>query len=411
MKTTNSLILILALCIIYPSCKKNNPEVITRAPFTKSQEAILNSSNQFGFNLFKDLAPGIADDKNLFISPLSISLALTMTYNGAASQTATDMQRTLGYGDQTKQTINESCRDLVHIILNLDPKVAMEIANSIWYRNTFPVKGDFLTMNKTYFDADVKPADFTNPETVDLINNWVSDKTHEKINSVISEISDETVMYLINAIYFKGSWTYKFETKNTAKSTFYLASGNTLRADFMNMKEKFRYMKNDLLSALELPYANGSFSMMILLPNEGKTYHDVIASLTSDNWAQWISKLDSTNVFVQLPKFKFSYENELSGNLENLGMGIAFSDNADFTGISDAARLHVSFVLHKSFVDVNEDGTEAAAVTVVGIIYTAYPGGPTYQDFNVNKPFVFAIKENTTNSILFMGLVKKPVVE
>jgi serpin B len=335
-----------------------------------------------------------------------------MTYNGAVNQTAIDMQKTLGYGDLPKETINQSCKELMQIILNLDPKVNMEIANSIWYRNTFSIKEDFLTLNKTYFDADVKPSNFADPQTVNLINGWVSTKTHEKIKSVITEIPDAAIMYLINAIYFKGAWTYRFETKNTIKGPFHLTSGGTYEADFMNVKDKFRYMKNDLLSAVELPYGNKEFSMLILLPNEGKTYNDVISGLTVTNWAQWNNSLDTTKVFVKLPKFKFSYGNDISDNLKSLGMSSAFDPEvANFTGISDAAQLYISFVLHKSFVEVNEEGTEAAAVTVVGVYTTGFPGAPDYQMFEANKPFVFAIKENTTNSILFMGLVKKPVVE
>jgi serpin B len=379
---------------------------------TKTQKDVLNASNQFGFNLFKDMAATGAADENLFISPLSISFALTMTYNGAANQTAADMQKTLDYGNMSTETINQSCKELMQTITTLDPNVAMEIANSIWYRNTFPVKDTFLTINRTYFDAEVEPADFTNPQTTDIINNWVATKTHDKITSVIDGIPSEAIMYLINAIYFKGTWKYRFETKNTIEAPFYLTDGNTYQTDFMNLKDKFRYMKNDLFSAVELPYGNGGFSMLVLLPNEGKTYTDVVSNLTSDNWAQWNSNLDTATVFVKLPKFKFSYEKKLNQNLTNLGMGIAFDqDNADFSGINETAQLYISFVLHKSFVDVNEEGTEAAAVTVVGIFTTSSPDGPGYKDFNVNKPFVFAIKENTSNSILFMGLVKKPVVE
>ena len=413
MKTKNIPIILIIACLFYTSCKKSNTEVVNKVSFTKSQEAILNSSNQFGFNLFKDLSASGPNDENLFISPLSISFALTMTYNGAASQTATDMQTTLGYGDMSKATINQSCKELMQTILTIDPKVAMEIANSIWYRNTFAVKDSFLTLNKTFFDAEVKPADFSNPQTVGLINNWVNLKTHEKISSVITEIPSDAIMYLINAIYFKGNWKYKFETKNTEKASFTLADGSTYQTDFMNMKEKFKYVKNNLISAIELPYGNGGFSMIVLLPNDGKTYADVISNLTMDNWTQWNSQMDSANVFVKLPKFKFKYEKTLNQNLTDLGMGVAFDSNsANFSGISEAAQLFISFVLHKSFVDVNEEGTEAAAVTVVGIITTSIdPSQPTYQYFDVNKPFVFAIKENTTNSILFMGLVKKPVVE
>ena len=407
-----SLPIVIAGCLAIVSCKKDNTRIMDKVSFTKSQQDVLNSSNQFGLNLFKNMAASEGEDKNLFISPLSISFALTMTYNGAEHQTAFDMQNTLAYAGMDKAAINQSCKDLTQILLNVDPKVAMQITNSIWYRNTFPIKDTFLSLNHTYFDAEVRASDFSNPQTVDVINGWVADKTNDKITSVIDQIDPYAIMYLINAIYFKGTWKYRFETKNTIKSPFNLASGSAIQTDFMNQKGTFRYFKNSISSMAELPYGNGGFSMVILLPNDGKTYTDVISNLTSDTWAQWNSQMDSTNLYVKLPKFKFAYEKKLNQDLTDLGMGIAFDpDHADFTGINSAGQLYISFVLHKSFVDVNEDGTEAAAVTVVGIFTTAYPGEPEYQEFNVNKPFIFAIKENTTNSILFMGLVKKPVVE
>lgn len=400
------------ICISMLSCSKKSVDQPRHISFTKSQEEVLNSSNQSGINLFKDLTASPENNQNFFISPVSISFALTMTYNGAAHQTATDMQNVLSYNGMSKTDINQSCKELTDLLISADPRVAMEIANSIWYRNTFTIKDSFLNLNRNYFGAEVQPSDFDDPQTVNIINNWVSAKTHKKITSVITEIPSDAIMYLINAIYFKGNWKYRFETKNTIKMPFYQADGSNYETDFMNQKGTFRYTKNDLLSAVELPYGNGSFSMVVLLPNTGKTYADVISSLSCDNWNQWNNHMDSANVFVQLPRFKFKYEKTLNQNLTNLGMGIAFDPaSADFSNISEAAQLYISFVLHKSFVDVNEEGTEAAAVTVVGINATAYPGEPVYQEFNVNKPFVFAIKENTTNSILFIGLVMKPVAE
>lgn len=412
MKASMVVVMVFIAMSLLFSCKKDSPGKVQKVVFTKTQVEVLNSSNQFGFNLLRDLSDSGRTTNNLFISPLSISMALTMTYNGAVGQTALDMQQTLGYGSLPKATINESSKELMNNILNLDPNVTMDIANSIWYKNTFTVNQDFLNLNKTYFNAEVYPTDFSNPQTVSLINSWVSSATNGTITSVITEIPANLVMYLINAIYFKGDWKYRFETKNTAQATFYPTNGNSFQTDFMNMKQTFRYMKNDLFSAVELPYGNGGFSMMILLPDQGKSCQDIISNLTPDHWAQWNQQLDSTEVLVNLPKFRFSYGKELSSNLKNLGMGIAFdSQQADFSGISTSAHLCISFVLHKGYVNVDEDGTEAAAVTVVGIITTATSTGPDYEVFNANKPFVFAIKENTTNSVIFIGLVMKPVVE
>ncbi len=410
MKTLCNILIINVILFICSSCSKESLGIKKNsADFTQTQEQIFNSSNTFGLYLLHDLIDSTQSSENIFISPLSISLALTMTYNGAAGQTAIDMQKTLGYEGMSKEDINKTCKELINIILNLDPKVVMEIANSIWYRNSFTVKPDFINLNKDYFNAEVHPADFNSSETVNLMNDWVKNKTHEKIDKIIDQIDPDAIMYLINAIYFKGTWKYRFETKNTKKESFYLADGNTFDTDFMVQQDTFKYMSNDLLSAVELPYGDGKFSMVIMLPQTKKTYLDVIQNLNATNWDSWNSAMKPQDVQIHLPKFKFSYEKELNKNLDRMGMGIAFGDQADFSNISDAG-LFISFVLHKSFVEVNEEGTEAAAVTIVGIVGTSNMG-PTYKIMYVNKPFVFAIKENTTNSILFIGLVKQPVNE
>jgi len=401
------------LCVS-TSCKHETPKIDKKTfiDLTLTQEKILSASNSFGLDLFQDLVDSAKASENIFISPLSVSLALTMTYNGAASQTAIDMQKTLGYEGMSTSDINQSSKDLINSILNLDSKVVFEIANSIWYRNTFPIKSNFLSINKDYFNAEVQPADFNSQETVSLMNSWASNKTHDKINQIITQIDPMAVMYLMNAIYFKGNWKYRFETKNTTKEPFHLTDGNTFSTDFMVQQDTFRYLSNNLLTAVELPYGDGGFSMVIMLPQTGKTYKDLMQNLKAGNWSKWNNQMNSANIQIHLPKFKFKYEKLLNKNLTRLGMGIAFDDKrADFSGISNASQLFISMVFHKSFVEVNEEGTEAAAVTIVGISYTSIGNPPSYKIINVNKPFLFAIKENTANSLLFVGLVQKPVVE
>jgi serine protease inhibitor len=411
MKTIQLILIIFALSVCI-SCKKaETSETNGTVAFTKSQVSLLNSANQFGFKLFQKLVANSSDTGNIFISPLSVSIALTMAYNGAEGNTASDMQEVLGFGDSTRLAINQTYKELMQIVLNIDSKVTMEVANSIWYRNTFSVKKDFLDLNTEYLDAEVYPADFESSGTVDLINNWVKNKTHDKIDKIINQIDPAEVIDLINAIYFKGIWKFQFEAQNTATGSFYLTDGSTTQVDFMAMKEKFRYMKNSKLSALELPYGSGGMSMLVLLPEAGVSAQDICQELTAQNWDTWNSGLDSTDISLTMPKFKFSYNTELKESLENLGMGVAFdSEKSDFSGISDE-QLYISEVLHKTFVEVNEEGTEAAAVTAVRIFTTSIEDTPGYTTFDVNKPFVFAIKENSTNSIIFIGLVTNPVSE
>jgi serpin B len=392
------------------SCTKDNSKLqeTPKMSFTLKQAKLLQSSNQFGINLFKDLTDDLPQNENLFISPLSVYLALTMAYNGAATETATEMQNTLEFEGLTKEEINQSCQELVDIILHADPKVVMEIANSIWYRNDFSVKQDFIDINKTYFDAEVKSCDFSSPATLEAINNWVKLKTHDKIEKVLNNIPGDAVMYLINAIYFKGMWKYTFDKTKTSYKPFYLNPVDTVMVPFMEQYSTLNYMENELVEAVELPYGNNGFSMVLLLPKNGKDVSDVIDNFTETNWQSWNEAMDSANIKVLMPRFKFSYDTLLNESLQTLGIKKAFTDAADFSNINDVIDILISRVLHKSFVEVNEEGTEAAAVTVIEFELTAYPGEQP-KTFNANKPFIFAIKENTNHTILFAGLINKPV--
>jgi serine protease inhibitor len=413
MKTNYGIAIIIAGCFTIISCKKSNNEIDHKViSLTKSQQKIVGSSNSFGLKLFKEVARPLDPAKNFFISPLSVSMAMTMTYNGAATGTRDSIQKTLGFQGLTDEDINQSCHDLMASLLGLDPKVTMEIANSIWYEQTETILPSFLEVNQTYFDAQISRANFLDPATVGLINNWVNEKTHHKIPQIIDRIPADVIMYLINAIYFKGTWKYEFDKNKTSKQTFMLSDGSSFLTDFMVQKGTFKYVKNDLFSAIELPYGDDNFSMMVFVPSEGKTCLSLLSQLDDTNWNAWGTELNETqNVQVYLPKFKFSFDTLLNKPLESLGMSIAFTANADFSRINGLKNLYITRVIHKSFVDVNEEGTEAAAVTVVEIGKTSIGPGDEITYFRADRPFIFAIKEKQTNTILFMGLLNKPVSE
>lgn len=402
-------ILFFSSLFFFASCEKQEKS-INKDPIelTTEQKQLVSSSNKFGFTVFKEIAGNTKEGENVFISPLSMSFALTMLYNGAETATKQELKDALGYTGLTDDQVNIANRDLIKALIEIDPKVAMEIANSIWYKNNFNVEPDFLTINKSYFNAEVEKTDFS-PATVGMINNWVSSNTHDKIKKIIEEIPAETVMYLINAIYFKGTWKYQFENKNTTKLDFFPSTGSTFKTDFMVQEGAFEIVNNDLFSGINLPYGNENYSMMVLLPNEGKSVENIISSMNDENWTQWVNKLQVTNkIKIYLPKFKFSFEKKLNDDLYALGMQTMFSNFADLTKISKAGGIKVSEVKHKTFVEVNEEGTEAAAVTSIGIELTS--AGPN-NIFNANKPFVFIIKEKDTNSLLFMGIMNKPTIE
>ncbi|NJK93995.1 MAG: serpin family protein [Bacteroidales bacterium] len=395
----------------FTSCE-NKDSVVNQEPIklTSEQKLIVSSSNTFGLNIFKTIAANTPEGENIFVSPLSISMALSMLYNGAATQTLNELKEGLGYSGLTDDQINTANRDLIKALIAADPKVAMEIANSIWYKNTFQVEQNFLTTNKDYLNSDVRSASF-DAATKDLINSWVSDKTHAKIPTIVDEIPAEAIMYLINAIYFKGTWKYKFDQSKTQKQNFYMGNGTTKQVDFMVQEGSFEYADNDLFTAVNMPYGDGRFSMMALVPKSDKTINDVLAAMSQQNWDKWNNSLvKKPKVKIYLPKFKLSYKKELNEDLQALGMSTMFTDMADLTRINKNGNLQVSKVMHKTFVDVNEEGTEAAAVTSVEIVLTS-AGPDDLLIFSANKPFIYVIKEKDSNTLLFMGIMNEPVIE
>ncbi|MBE9467444.1 MAG: serpin family protein [Bacteroidetes bacterium] len=411
MKTIKLFFLIIFLSIISFSCKKDNnptPE-IPDINLNLKEQSLVNSSNKFGFNLFYKLNNLEEQNKNVFVSPLSVSIALAMTYNGADNETKTAMEETLRLNGLTTEEINSSFKNIMNSLIGLDPKVAFNIANSIWYRDSYHVEQNFIDVNKNFYDAEVNALDFADSQAKDIINKWVADKTNNKIKKIVDEISPETVMFLINAIYFKGDWKYKFDNSDTESKAFYLADGTTKNVLMMQQEGSFNYLSNDIFEAVELPYGGEKFSMVVLLPNEGKITADIINKLNDDNWNVWLSNFQKvSDIHIIMPKFKFEYEKNLNNVLIDMGLGIAFSEKADFTKINSAGGIAITKVKHKTFVDVNEEGTEAAAATSVEIGNTSV--GPS-RVFNANKPFVFTIKEKSTNSIIFIGKMAEPYYE
>lgn len=374
---------------------------------TEKSAQIVEADNEFGFELFQDIYGSETRYENIMVSPLSVSLALAMTYNGANGETKTAMEETLKLYGLTPQEINTSYQTLVNALKSLDSKVILEIANAIYYRDNFLVEQDFITTNKNYYDAEVSALDFGSPNAVKTINKWVADKTNDKIETILNEISDDQIMFLLNAIYFKGIWESKFEKKNTEKKDFHLENGSTIQTDFMQQNNTVNYINNDLFSAIELPYGQGNYNMYVFLPKTDKTLQDITDNLNKDNWKTWLESFNEADVDIKFPKFKYEYEIKLNSILSEMGMGIAFSNDADFTGINKNGGLYIDYVKHKSFIEVNEEGTEAAAVTIVAIDRLS-AGTESTASFYVNRPFLFTITEKSTGAILFIGTVKNP---
>jgi serpin B len=331
-----------------------------------------------------------------------------MTANGAVGETKTGIKTTLHQSDLTDEEINLAYKNLSEFLTSLDPKVIMQLANSNWYKNDYHIKKSFENILLEYYDAEVNAAEFNNPATKDIINGWVEDKTNGKIKDIIDQIPPDAVMYLINAIYLKATWKYEFDKNETEKRPFTLANGSTVNSDMMfaeGVKANISY-QNDFLYA-ELPYGNGQFVFSIVLPHDASKINEIIENMDVDEFNNIISKADTGTYQVYLPKFKIEYKSTLNNFLAAMGMEQSFGTSADFSNLfEENLSLFISKILHQSFIEVDEEGTEAAAATVVEVSLTSVGGGkPTIM---VNKPFAFFIREKHSNTILFAGKMIDP---
>jgi serpin B len=334
-------------------------------------------------------------------------MALGMTLNGANGSTRDSMIRTLEFSGLTQKDINASYKSLIALLTGIDPKVKFQIANSIWYRPDLRVEQAFKDANKEYFNAEINSIDFGSADAPNIINGWVNQNTNGKITEIVPKpIPRDMVMYLINAIYFKGTWTYKFDPSNTRDDTFTLLSGSKTTCKMMGLKATLKYSATDQCQLVELPYGDAGFSMTVVLPKSGTSIDDFVAKLTQQQWDLWVAGLAAKEGDIFLPKFKLEYAKKLNDVLKAMGMSIAFSPSyADFTNIDVRGGLFISEVQHKTFVQVDEEGTEAAAVTSVGVGRTSI--GDNFV-MRVDRPFLFVIRENNTGTILFIGKIVQP---
>ena len=365
-----------------------------------AENKVIAGSNDFAFDLFR--TGNVAQHKaNVFISPLSASMALGMTANGANGATYDEMIAALRLTGASRQEVGDGYKNLISLLRGLDPKTNFTIANSIWYEQTFPFNASFLADSKNYFDAEVTGLDFTNPSTLQAINDWVDAKTNEKIPTIIDAIDPNERMFLINAIYFKGIWQKQFDKSKTVDAPFYNADGTTSTVPMMAREQGVEGVFNPEFAAVDLPYGNSAFTMTVILPNG-----DIDAFAESFDQAKWtnlISSLHQTEMPVYLPRFRIEWKRELKDDLQQLGMRLAFTA-ADFTAMSPRGReLVITRVLQKTYVDVDEQGTEAAAATVVGIGLTSL--GPPM--FRADRPFMVVIRERFSGTILFIGKIAK----
>jgi serine protease inhibitor len=397
------------------SCDKNNEFIDSgelpnpvQIDLRSAEKEMVQSDQRFAFDFFANLfeEEALDEDNDFMVSPLSLSMALSMTRNGAIGETENAMKQTLHMGDYSNEEINAYYRKLKEALLMTDPTTRLSIANAIFSNKNVVVYEEFIEKNQTFYDATIQTVDFANSATANLINKWASDQTNGLIKNVIDRTDPYDLMYLLNAIYFKGIWATKFDPNNTIDIPFIHENGVTTEVKMMRQNSKFLYAEDQYLQLVQLPYGNKAYSMMVLLPKEGPL-KDVVSVIRGDNyWSGLKAKLRETEVDLSLPKFKTEYSKKLNNSLTKMGMGIAFTDNADFTGITDDPAK-ISFVKQDTYISTDELGTEAAAVTTVGVVLTSIPISPQKVVFRANKPFMYLIQENSTGAILFMGAVKK----
>ncbi|QOV24768.1 serpin family protein [Anabaenopsis elenkinii] len=372
-----------------------------------SDEKLVDANNKFGFKLFSQLWQKNSSQENIFLSPSSVAIALSMAYNGARGSTQEAMAKTLELQGISLPEINSAYATFKELLENPDPQVQLTIANSLWANQQATLQPNFIQSIQDLYKAQVIKLDFQDTASVNTINKWVEDSTQGKITKIVEQIPPEQVLFLINAIYFKGQWSSKFDKSQTAKHPFRLISGAQKQHPMMSQTGKYRYYENDQFQAVSLPYGeDGKISFYIFLPKQESDLPTFYENLNFENWEKWISQFRNRDGFIRLPRFKTDYDVTLNHALQALGMSEAFSNQANFSGIGN--NVKISQVKHKTFVEVNEEGTEASAATSVAMVARALREKPEPFRMIVDRPFFCAIRDHQTGSILFMGVITDP---
>ena len=394
------------LSLIKPRNITNLPDA---EPINLKSAEKISKDNAFALDIFKTTYKEATkkNKPNVFISSLSINYALNMMANGARGETQNQIIETLKAKGYSMDQLNEYNKELAEALKSVDPSTSLTLANSIWHAPKFPVKENFISVNQSYYNAEVNAIDFTLPDALNIINGWCAEKTNNRIPEALTEINPKTVMMLINALYFKSGWVdfYKFEKNFTIEDDFYMENGRTQKVNMMRATNSYPYASDENASYLAIPFGNKAFSMVFAIPQTNKTIKDVIENLNENTWKTYQS-MPFTYITLRLPRFKTECSYYLEETiLPAMGMTLPLTSSADYSGISDS-ELYFNSILHKTFVEVNEDGAEAAAITIGD--WVSSPGDePIPLDFRINKPFVFAIQENSTGLILFMGKISE----
>ena len=372
---------------------------------TTEQQVFVNDNNLFTLNFLKTVNETESNGKSFIYSPLSITYVLGMVNDAATGLTEKELEETLGFHVGGIQAVNDYCKKLIDGLPKVDDKVTLNIANAIFLNKNYTLKSQFEQDMQKYYDAKAEALDFKAPEALNHINSWASEKTNGMIPTILDEIDPLIMSYLLNAIYFKADWASKFDPQNTKDETFTTENGNSSTdMPMMHQNVLIRYMKNDTYSAIEMPYGSGLWSMVVMMPEEGKTADDII----DGNLSTWVFK--PYEVDLKLPRFETSsdtndIEDGLIGLMKKMGINRAFVDGlAEIPNMCELP-VYIDMMRQKAKIKVNEEGSEAAAVTVAGATYSASSEPMEYPKatFHANRPFVYVIREASSGVILFVG--------
>ncbi len=427
MKQAKMLILALALGSFVAACSSsetiedvggpkyvNMYQEVKPVQLTAEQTVFANDNNGFTLNFFQSLN-GKMKNRSIVCSPLSITYVLSMVNDGAAGTTEQELEQTLGFHKGGIQAMNDYCKNLIDNLPHVDEKVQLDIANAIFVNDKYQLKKQFQQDMANYYDAKAEALDFSSPLTLDRINGWCDEKTRGMIPTILERVEPLTVSYLLNAIYFKAEWASMFEKDGTREEVFTTPDGET-RVPLMHQNVYMNYLRNDQYAAVSIPYGNGQWMMTVMLPEDGKTTDDVISSLAASGWSTDFLKNPLREarryaVDLKLPRFETAFDTDDAGGLIELlkGMGIrrAFDGNsAEIPNMCENGNLYISMMKQKAKIKVNEEGSEAAAVTIAGVNFTSAGGDtqePPKATFHANRPFVYLVHEQSSGVILFVG--------
>jgi serpin B len=401
MKTKIGLSVLLIGIIL--SCEKSQEDTFVKNPELETTEAkaFIANTNEFALDVFRTVASSEEDD-NYMVSPISLSMALGMLHNGARGETMQAFDNVLGRGNTLAEN-NTYYGLLMESLSSNTSGTTLNLANAIWIKEGFPVEGQFKETNELFYKSDIDNLDFNNSSAVKTVNDWADGRTKGKIKDLVTEFDDQTRLFLANAIYFKSQWKYRFDTNRTIERPFYISEASSVNVPMMNMKAEVMTAATDLFSAIVLPYKGERYEMVLLLPYLGITTSAVLENIDTTELSSLFKDNRKSELEIALPRFTLEYEKTLNDVVTELGLGIAFANRADFTRINKETDLSISKLFQKTFIEVNEEGTEAAAVTGVEIGTTSVP-----PSFTADRPFLYIIREKATGTICFMGRVGNP---